>query len=110
MNNVAIHKAQTRKKQDASKAEKGSQIILCQNNIFYGHRITHVVEVVSDEAEEKNDTLARDVRVTWVARIPWENYAPLTKNLIGDKFSFNSGYLVSIHSPSIKLDLNILDS
>jgi hypothetical protein len=98
-------KTLARKKKDAEKAVKGDRILLCQNNCYHGHRATHVVEVVDEPNEVKcvQDTWIRKVRIVFRAE-NFEN-APRTKEVVGEKFSFRSGYLISVHAPSIKLNL-----
>ncbi|MHC0062084.1 hypothetical protein ACWATR_04050 [Nostoc sp. UIC 10890] len=98
-----------RKEVDAKKARKGDCILLCQNNHFHGHHATHIVEIVDepDEAKYRDDTWTRRVRIIWRAENPWEK-APLTEDVIGKKFSFRSGNLVSVDAPTIDLNLDKL--
>lgn len=62
-----IKKKLLRKENDASKAEQGDRILLCQNNHEYGHRVTHVVETVTATADEQDEIWIRPVKVVWVA-------------------------------------------
>ena len=103
-----IQKILKRKERDANKAFKGDRILLCQNNCSFGHRITHVVETVTSTAEWKDEIWTRLVQVVWVARQPWNKYAPETKDVIGNKFSFRNGNLISTNAPTIKLNINKL--
>ncbi|WP_392478917.1 hypothetical protein [Nostoc sp. C110] len=98
-----------RKKLDAKKAIKGDLILLCQNNHFFGHRATHVVEIVDEPYEAKciDDMWTRRVRIVWIAEKPWEK-APLTEDVIGKKFSFRSGNLVNVKASTIYLNLDKL--
>ncbi|MBD1944181.1 hypothetical protein H6F78_01585 [Coleofasciculus sp. FACHB-64] len=101
------------KERDAKKASKGDRIVLCQNHFSHGHRVTHVVEIVNhpDEAECQNGIWTRRVQVVWVVPRPleeWNDKAPWTKEVIGEKFSFKGGNLVSINAPTIDLNLDML--
>ncbi|MDJ0771840.1 MAG: hypothetical protein QNJ49_00205 [Mastigocoleus sp. MO_167.B18] len=103
------------KERDAKKANKGDRILLCQNHSKYGHRVTHIVEVIDDEVINKPENprneddiwWERKVKVVWMAEKPWEK-APLTKEVIGSRFSFRSGNLVSINAETIDLNLDFL--
>jgi hypothetical protein len=96
-----------RKEVDAKKARKGDLILLCQNNQFHGHHATHIVEIVDepDEAKCKDDTWTRRVRIVWRAEKPWEK-APVTEDVIGKKFLFRSGNLISVNAATIDLNLD----
>ena len=100
-----------RKKQDAKKAHKGDRILLCQNNYHYGHRATHVVQVIDNpnDVDWENDVWwKRRVQVVWLAKKPWEKEAPFTKEVIGSEFSFCGGNLVSVDAETVKLNLDLL--
>lgn len=47
----------------------------------------------------------RRVRIVWIAEKSWEK-APLTEDVIGNKFSFRSGNLVSADASTICLNLD----
>ncbi|MEH2082996.1 MAG: hypothetical protein V7K89_24360 [Nostoc sp.] len=102
-----INKILARKEKDAKRAVQGDRILLCQNHYNHGHRVTHVVETVISTAEKTDRMWTRLVQVVWVAQDPWE-YAPETKNVIGDKFLFKGGNLISANAPSIVLNLDAL--
>ena len=114
-NNENLNKG--RKKNDAGKAKAAEkeQILLCQNHFEHGHRVTHVVQPMDDKVIEKQDFpenrdyiwWERKVKVVWMAEKPWEK-APLTKDVIGSRFSFRSGNLVSINAETIDLNLDFL--
>lgn len=107
------------KKRDAKKALLGERILLCQNHAMYGHRVSHVVETVTDTAElnyenDENDKMwTRRVRLVWMSPTPWKNNAPNTKDVIrcDKRLPFRSGNLIRFNAPSIvslKLDKLIL--
>lgn len=68
-----------------------------------------MVETVISTAEKIDEMWTRLVQVVWVAQDPWEIYAPQTKNVIGDKFLFKGGNLISANAPSIILNLDALE-
>jgi hypothetical protein len=107
-----IAKALERKRKDANKPKQGNQIILFQNHVKYGHRFTHVVEVISSEAELKDeDYWTRKVKVVWASSGSgnWDkDLPPETKKIVGSLFKFNSGYLVQIEAPTINFNLENL--
>ncbi|MFN6564010.1 MAG: hypothetical protein RMY28_030045 [Nostoc sp. ChiSLP01] len=108
MSENEINKILARKEKDAKKAVQGDRILLCQNHYNHGHRVTHVVETVISTAEKRDEMWTRLVRLIWVAQDPWQTYAPETKNVIGDKFLFKGGNLISANAPSIVLNLDEL--
>jgi hypothetical protein len=98
-------KALKRKRNDAKKLNPGDQILLFQNHLHYGHRATHVVEVVSDDLLEDHNCPARRVKIIRTPREPWSEHAPL-KKVITD-FAFRSGNLVRVAAQTVKLKLNL---
>jgi hypothetical protein len=98
-----------RKEKDAKKPSKTDRILLCQNNSSHGHRATHVVEIIDEphEAKRENDFIwTRRVKTVWAATSI--DKAPRTEDVIGKKFSFRSGNLVSVNAPTIELNLDML--
>lgn len=101
-----------RKEKDAKKAQKGDQILLCQNHFLYGHRVTHVVKIIDESTDAYRDESGiwtRRVEIIWVAERPWEKNAPCTEDVIGKKFSFRNGNLINVNSRTINLNLDKLN-
>ncbi len=107
-----LEKASERKRKDAFKAQKGDLILLCQNHRDYGHRVTHIVKVISLEAEWKDNYWARHVQAIWTPSNDfesWKDKAPVTKSILGENFSFRSGNLVRSDTLSARLNLSFLE-
>ncbi|MHC5765400.1 MAG: hypothetical protein ACYTXI_07180 [Nostoc sp.] len=107
MNLEEKNKKLLEKKRDAKKALLGERILLCQNHATYGHRVTHIVETVTDtpELNELNDKMwTRRVRLVWMSTTPWENNAPNTNDVIrcNKRLPFRSGNLIRSNAPSIR--------
>jgi hypothetical protein len=101
-----------RKEKDAKKVRKGDRILLCQNNLRHGHRVTHLVEVLDEPYEtifeNKDNVWKRQVQIILIAKKPWST-APYSQHVLGENFSFRSGNLVNIDAPSIRFELAALN-
>lgn len=98
-------------KVNANKARQGDLIILCQNHKIFGHRMTHIVEVVNnEEAEFREYNRGKYIRLVKAIWIPDNDYnhAPETKNVVG-KFKFRDGFLISTNAPTVEINKQLLE-
>ncbi|MEM8720778.1 MAG: hypothetical protein AAGE84_16030 [Cyanobacteria bacterium P01_G01_bin.39] len=93
---------------NVNKVKVGELIILCQNHREHGHKVTHIVEVIGDRPQQQGNKLVRLVKAIWIPKNGYEQ-APMTKDVIGNQFSFRSGLLININCQTIKLNQSLLN-
>lgn len=93
---------------NAKKAVKGERILLCQNNALYGHRATHVVEIIDNPGDAwfEYGMWFRKVKVIWIPKTPWKDNAPESKKVTG--YRFKDGNIISVNCETVALDLSYL--